>query len=137
MVKQQPEEDFAVAGETIRLNLQRISSTNWNDLYVDIEIRSHESIPILWRLPNRVLIREGEGSTDIEIMLLRSTNIAAQANIQVSISENTQNFKFNDTDLENPEIRILTAEINVNPSSSEGYGSESNRGCGTSSREKY
>ena len=92
LVKQQPEEDFAVAGDTIRLNLQRVSSTNWNDLYVDIAIISHDSIPILWRVPNRVLIREGEGSTDIEIMLLRSTDIADRANILVRITENTQNF---------------------------------------------
>ena len=116
LVKQQPEEDFAVAGETIRLNLQRISSTNWNDLYVDIAINSHDSIPILWRLPKRVLIREGEGSTDIEILTRRSTNVTDDATIEVSITENTQNFIFNDTDLENPEIRILTAEIDVNPS---------------------
>ena len=116
LVKQQPEEDFAVAGETIILNLQRISSTNWNDLYVDIAINRHESIPILWRVPNRVLIPEGEGSTDIEIQTQRSTDIADQAAIEVRISENTQNFRFNDTDLENPEIRILTTEINVNPS---------------------
>ena len=124
LVKQQPEEDFAVAGETIRLNLQRISSTNWNNLYVDIGIRSHESIPILWRLPKRVLIPEGEGSVDIEIQTQRSTDIADQANIQVSISENTQNFKFNDTDLENPEIRILTAEIDVNRSSGDDSGQD-------------
>ena len=116
LVKQQPEEDFAVAGATIRLNLQRISSTNWNNLYVDIAINIDDSIPILWRLPKRVLIREGEGSTDIEILTRRSTNVADQANIEISITENTQNFKFNDTDLENPEIRILTAEIDVNPS---------------------
>ena len=122
LVKQQPEEDFAVAGETIRLNLQRISSTNWNDLYVDIAINSHDTIPILWRVPNRVLIPKGEGSADIEIMLLRSTSIADQATIQVSISEKTEIFKFNDTDLDNPEIRILTAEINVNPSSDDDSG---------------
>ena len=91
------------AGESIIYSLQRENSTNWNNLYVNIEINIHESIPVLWRIPNRVLIPEGEASTNIEILTRRSSNIADTATIQVRIVENSEIFEFNDSDLANPE----------------------------------
>ena len=118
LAKLQPDDNSIDAGDTIIFSLQRINTTNWNNQYIDIEIDHHESIPILWRLPNRVLIQAGQGSTNLEIKTLHNVNIASNASIQVSITEDQSEFKFGTTD-EDVTNGVLSKSVTVFPSPTE------------------
>ena len=106
------------AGETVIFNLQKSKFNKLGKtLMLILKYFRDESIPILWRIPNRVLIPIDEGSADIKVITQRSLNIANNATIQVSIAEDTTKFKFSETDssvTDGPgNTRILSTQITV------------------------